>query len=124
LLHRTGTNEIWQEVSDAVLFTSGSATNWNGRFEVPNILPGYYAFGFKTGVVTTNELNLNSTDFMLLHNRIQTTGNSGMLRIINVSGQVVFEKYIHSQESITTHFLPSGKYIIQMNQQVENWLKP
>jgi len=124
LLHRTGTNEIWQEVTDAVLFTSGSATNWNGRFEVPNIQPGYYAFGFKTGVVTTNELNLNSTDFMLLHNRIQTSGNSGMLRIINVSGQVVFEKYIHSQESITTHFLPSGKYIIQMNQQVENWLKP
>jgi hypothetical protein len=124
LLHRIGSNSSWQEVTDAVLFTSGSATNWNGRFEVPNIESGYYAFGIKTGFVQLNENSLNSLNFQVFPNRIETKENRGVLRIINVSGQIVYEEYISTQKSISTAQLSSGKYIIQMNQQTTNWFKP
>ncbi len=124
LLHRKGSNEAWEEVTEAVLFTSGSATNWNGRFEVPNIESGYYAFGIKTGFVQLNENSLNSLNFQVFPNRIETKENRGVLRIINVSGQIVYEEYISTQKSISTAQFSSGKYIIQMNQQTANWFKP
>ncbi|MFM7721909.1 MAG: T9SS type A sorting domain-containing protein, partial [Bacteroidota bacterium] len=71
-----------------------------------------------------NESNQNALNFQVFPNHIETKENHGVLRIINVSGQVVYEEYISTQKDISTAGLSSGKYIVQMNQQTTSWFKP
>jgi aminopeptidase N len=124
LLHRAGSNAEWQEFPTATLFTSGSSTNWNGRFEIANIQPGYYAFAFKTGVIHVPENNNEKTCILFSNNRIRIPLKSGEFKLFSPSGQLIHSEKFSSPMDYSTSHLPTGTYIIQVNDCVQKLFIP
>jgi aminopeptidase N len=115
LLHRWNAFEPWTEVPNATLFTSGSTTNWNGRFEVLNPRPGDYAFAFHSGVISVDEIESSSLPFNINNNEITSTHFSGKYSLTNANGQQLLKGKVTESLRLDVSEYSSGIYFLQLN---------
>jgi len=115
LLHRWNAFEPWMEIPNATLFTSGSNTNWNGRFEVLNPRPGDYAFAFHSGVISVDEIESSSLPFNINNNEITSTHYSGKYSLTNANGQQLLKGKVTESLRLDVSEYSSGIYFLQLN---------
>ena len=109
LLYRWNAFEPWTEIPNATLFTSGSTTNWNGRFEVLNPRPGDYAFAFHSGIVSVDEMENPSLHFNINNNEITST------HLTNANGQQLLKGKATEGFRVDISEYASGIYFLQLN---------
>jgi hypothetical protein len=115
LLYRSNGFEPWSEATNATLFTSGSTTNWNGRFEVLNPLSGDYAFAFHSGIISVEETGQSSLPFNLNNNEISSLNFSGKYSLSAISGQQLVKGKATEGFRLNVSEYASGIYFLQLN---------
>ena len=115
LLYRANGFDSWSEASNSTLITSGSTTNWNGRFEVLNPLPGDYAFAFHSGIISVDEMENPSLPFNINNNEITSTHFSGKYCLTNANGQQLLKGKATEGFRVDISEYASGIYFLQLN---------
>jgi hypothetical protein len=115
LLHRWNAFESWAEISNSTLITSGSTTNWNGRFEVLNPLPGDYAFAFHSGIISVEENSHPSLPFTITADAISHPNFSGKYSLTNASGQLLLKRKVTDGMHINISNYAKGIYFLELN---------
>jgi len=115
LLYRWNAFEPWTEISNATLFTSGSNTNWNGRFEVLNPRPGDYAFAFHSGIISVDENENPSLPFTINNNEISSLNFSGKYSLSNASGQLLLKGKVTDGLRVDISNYATGMYFLELN---------
>ena len=115
LLHRWNAFEPWAEIPNSTLITSGSITNWNGRFEVLNPLPGDYAFAFHSGIVSVYENENPYLPFNVYNNEITFKDCTGKYSLSNANGQQLQKGKISEGFRLNISEYASGIYFLQLN---------
>jgi aminopeptidase N len=115
LLYRWNAFEPWTEIPNATLFTSGSSTNWNGRFELLNPRSGDYAFGFHSGIISVDEIENPSLPFNINNNEITSTNFRGKYNLTNVNGQQLLKGKSSDGFRLNISEYASGIYFLQLN---------
>ena len=115
LLHRANGFDSWSEASNSTLITSGSTTNWNGRFEVLNPLPGDYAFAFHSGIILVEENTHPSIPFIITANAISNSNFSGKYSLTNASGQLLLKGKVTNGIQLDISNYAEGIYFLELN---------
>ncbi len=115
LLYRANGFEPWTETNNATLFTSGSTTNWNGRFEVLNPLPGDYAFAFHSGIILVEENAHPSLPFTITANAISNPDFSGKYSLTNANGQLLLKGKVTTGFQLDISNYSEGIYFLELN---------
>lgn len=115
LLYRGSGLEPWTEIPNATLFTSGSTTNWSGRFEVVNPLPGDYAFAFHSGIISVEENSHPSLPFIITENSISYPNYSGKYSLTNTSGQILSKGKVSEGLLLNISNYAEGIYFLELN---------
>jgi hypothetical protein len=115
LLYRGSGLEPWTEIPNATLFTSGSTTNWSGRFEVLNPLPGDYAFAFHSGIISVEENTHPSLPFTINASSISNPNFSGKYSLTNASGQLLLKGKATEGLRIEISNYAKGIYFLELN---------
>jgi len=115
LLYRWNAFEPWTEIPNATLFTSGSTTNWNGRFEVLNPLSGDYAFAFHSGIILVDEIENSSLPFNINNSEITSSHFSGKYCLTNANGQQLLKGKATEGFRVDISEYTSGIYFLQLN---------
>jgi hypothetical protein len=114
LLFRASGFDSWSEASNSTLITSGSTTNWNGRFEVLNPLPGDYAFSFHSGIISVEENTHPSLPFIITANAISHPNFSGKYSLTNASGQLLLKGKVTDGVQIDISNYAEGIYFLEL----------
>lgn len=115
LLYRASGSDSWSEANNATLLTAGSATNWNGRFEVLNPLPGDYAFGFHSGIISVEENEHPSLPFNINNHEIISSNFSGKYCLTNSNGQQLLKGKSSEGFRLNVSEYATGVYFLQLN---------
>ncbi len=115
LLYRGSGLEPWTEIPNATLFTSGSTTNWSGRFEVLNPLPGDYAFAFHSGIISVEENTHPSLPFTINASSISNPNFSGKYSLTNANGQLLLKGKATEGLRIEISNYAKGIYFLELN---------
>ena len=115
LLYRGSVIEPWTEIPNATLFTSGSTTNWSGRFEVVNPLPGDYAFAFHSGIISVEENSHPSLPFIITENSISYPNYSGKYSLTNTGGQILSKGKVSEGLQLNISNYAEGIYFLELN---------
>ena len=115
LLHRWNAFEPWAEIPNSTLITSGSTTNWSGRFEVLNPLPGDYAFAFHSGIISVEENTHPSLPFTINASAISNPNFSGKYSLTNASGQLLLKGKATEGLRIEISNYAEGIYFLELN---------
>lgn len=115
LLYRGSGLEPWTEIPNATLFTSGSTTNWSGRFEVLNPLPGDYAFAFHSGIISVEENTHPSLPFTINAGTISNPNFTGKYSMSNVNGQLMLKGKTAAGLKIEVSNFADGIYFLELN---------
>ena len=115
LLYRANGFDSWSEASNSTLITSGSTTNWNGRFEVLNPLQGDYAFAFHSGIISIDEIENPSLPFNMNNNEITSAHFSGKYCLTNANGQQLLKGKVTEGFRVDISEYASGIYFLQLN---------
>jgi aminopeptidase N len=115
LLYRANGFDSWSEASNSTLITSGSTTNWNGRFEVLNPLQGDYAFAFHSGIISVDEIENPSLPFNINNNEITSAHFSGKYCLTNANGQQLLKGKVTEGFRVDISEYASGIYFLQLN---------
>jgi len=115
LLYRANGFDSWSEASNSTLITSGSTTNWNGRFEVLNPLSGDYAFAFHSGIILVDEIENSSLPFNINNSEITSSHFSGKYCLTNANGQQLLKGKATEGFRVDISEYTSGIYFLQLN---------
>ena len=115
LLHRWNAFEPWAEIPNSTLITSGSTTNWNGRFEVLNPRSGDYAFAFHSGIISVEENSYPSLPFIITANAISHPNFSGKYSLTSASGQLLLKGKVIDGMQIDILNYAEGIYFLELN---------
>lgn len=104
IYYRANGAQQWSEWENYLIETLGSATNWNGRVQIFNVLPGDYCWGIQTGIINTEEIVPNvhsvavySTPSKLLH--LITENQKGQFSIYDVMGKQIEQLQVNQRHS-------------------------
>jgi hypothetical protein len=114
-LHRWNAFEPWAEIPNSTLITSGSTTNWNGRFEVLNPRSGDYAFAFHSGIISVEENSYPSLPFIITANAISHPNFSGKYSLTSASGQLLLKGKVIDGMQIDILNYAEGIYFLELN---------
>jgi len=123
LVYRPDGNSLWQEHENYFLNTSPGLTNWTGRFEISGLKQGQYAWAINSDIVSVSQPIQSKFSFVQLHDKLllRTTDEQGMLTIHDLSGSLVFSKFVTDNTQIQTSNWSKGAYTIQwINNKGEN----
>jgi hypothetical protein len=115
LLYRWNAFEPWTEIPNSTLITSGSTTNWNGRFEVLNPRAGDYAFAFHSGIISVEENSHPSLPFTITANAISNPNFSGKYSLSNASGQLLLKGKVTEGMQLDISSYAKGIYFLELN---------
>lgn len=115
LLYRASGLEPWSACANSTLITSGSTTNWNGRFEVANPSSGDYAFAFHSGIISVEENNVSALPFNINKNEIISVNFNGKYSFSNANGQQLLKGKTANGFQFDISKYATGIYFLQLN---------
>jgi aminopeptidase N len=92
--YRSFENHQWVEWDNYLIESLGSPTNWNGRVQIFNVLPGDYCWGIQTGIINTEEIvpNVHSVSVYTspdAHLHMISENTKGTFTIYDVLGKQI-----------------------------------
>jgi aminopeptidase N len=97
------------------LSTMGSSTNWSGRIQLTNLLPGDYAWGVRTGAIGIAEQLQPELTATFYNDHLELSGPyEGNLKVYDSSGKTINEskKGKDVRLSISSSDWASGVYVV------------
>jgi len=117
LLYRQNAQSEWTEWPTYTINTSGSVTNWIGRFNLTNVRAGHYAWGIRTGTVGVSLVDAPESEVLQVTyntpDRISIRSSEGIIQIADLSGKIVYRQLSPGQLEVNTHSFVPGVYVIQ-----------
>jgi hypothetical protein len=118
IFYRSFENDEWVLWDSFLIETLGSATNWNGRVQIFDVLPGYYCWGVQTGIINTEEIvpNVQSVSVYTspdAHLHMISENTQGIFTIYDVLGKQI--DAIHVQQRHTNldmNAWATGTYLV------------
>lgn len=115
LVYRPDGNSLWQEHDNYFLNTSPGLSNWTGRFEITGLKRGQYAWAIRSDIVAVNESKTPVFRFRQMQDKLtfNTSGQTGMLHIFDMSGKTVYSATIRDNDEVDTSGWSRGAYTFQ-----------
>jgi hypothetical protein len=116
LMWRPDAQSSWIEYDNYELNIQGSEDNWTGRFDINNLLPGWYAWAVHTGVVSM-ESPFDVLDISCYFDRdgfLNVSGNNSLIEVFDVSGKLI---YSGKESRIASQSWSKGVYVIKAGQE-------
>lgn len=118
IFYRANGAQPWAVWEDALIEPLGSATNWNGRVQIFNVMPGDYCWGIQTGIINTEEsipnvhsVSVYSTPSKLLH--MITENHKGQFTIYDMMGKQVEQLHVIQRHStVNMENWAAGTYLV------------